>query len=267
MRELSLEENKQFQLDILKNVAEFCDENGLRYFLAYGTLIGAVRHKGFIPWDDDIDIQMPRPDYDIFIRTYKNDIYKAIAPAEDMSKHSVVKVIDTRTIKCEKGIKYKTGKELGIDIDVFPLDGQPECEKEFKKYYKKKQRLLKYFHYTIFDIKRLSLKAKIASFLSRTYANLLNAKNIMKKIAKINKKFSYESCKYIGATDSLYNSINNRNPKEWYNDTVNMEFEGCEFKAPVGYDEILKKMYGDYMALPPKEKQVTHHSNKVYLKD
>lgn len=267
MRELSLKENKQYQLEILKDVAKFCDETGLRYYIAYGTLIGAVRHKGFIPWDDDIDLQMPRPDYDKFIGTYKSDIYKVIVPCDEMSKHSVVKVIDTRTVKCETGVKYQPGEEHGIDIDIFPMDGQPECEKEFKEYYKNKQSLLRKFHYTICDFKQYSTKAKIACFIPYIYSNLISRKGIMKRLHKVNKKFDYDSTRYVGATDSLYNSINNRHPREWYNDTVCLEFEGCEFKAPVGYDAILRQMYGDYMTLPPEEKQTTHHSNKVYLKE
>lgn len=267
MRELTFEENKQYQLGILKDVAKFCHENGLRYFLAYGTLIGAVRHKGFIPWDDDIDIQMPRPDYEKFISTYKSDIFRLISPFDEISSHSMVKVIDTRTIKIEKAVKYEEGKELGIDIDIFPLDGQPESDEEFAKYYKEKQRLLKKFYYVISDIKKYPLKTKIARGLPYLIANLTNKVSILKKIAKINSYYDFEKCRYVGATDSLYNSINNRNPKEWYESTVLLEFENCQFKAPVGYDEILTKMYGDYMKLPPEDKQVTHHSNKVYLKD
>ncbi len=267
MRELTFEENKQYQLGILMDVARFCDENGLRYYLAYGTLIGAIRHKGFIPWDDDIDLQMPRDDYNKFIATYKSDVYKVIDPFDDMARHSMAKVIDTRTIKIENAVKYDKGKEMGIDIDIFPLDGQPEEYDEFKKYYNSKQRLLKKFYYIISDIKRYTIKSKFAYCIPYILSNLTTKNTILDKVQKINEKYDFESSKYVGATDSLYNSINNRNPKEWYNDAVLLEFEGCNFKAPVGFHEILEKMYGDYMMLPPKEKQVTHHSNKVYLKD
>ncbi len=267
MRELSLEENKQYQLGILKSVAKFCDENGLRYYLAYGTLIGAVRHAGFIPWDDDIDLQMPRPDYDKFIATYQDEGYKVIDPCSAGARHSMVKVIDTRTVKIEKAVKYENGQRLGIDIDIFPLDGQPESEEMYEKYYKQKHRLLRKFAFLVSDIKQYALKTKIARGLPYMLAHLTTKNRIWKKLRKINAQYAYEHSKYIGATDSLHNSIKNRNLREWYDEVIELNFEGCKFKAPVGYDEILTKMYGDYMTLPPADKQVTHHSNKTYLKD
>ena len=130
MKEISFEESKKLELDILLAVADFCNKNNLTYFLAYGTLIGAIRHKGFIPWDDDIDIQMPREDYNKFIETFSHERYKTIAPGTPLSKHSFVKVIDTETVKIEAHKKYKKGF-LGVDIDIFPLDGTPSDENEY----------------------------------------------------------------------------------------------------------------------------------------
>ena len=265
MRELSLAEHKQYQLGILKSVADFCDANGLRYYLAYGTLIGAVRHKGFIPWDDDIDLQMPRPDFEKFIATYKDEVYKVVDPYSDMARHSMLKVIDSRTLKIENKVKYEDGQTMGIDIDIFPLDGQPESETLYEKYYNKKHRLLRKFNYIITDVKQYSLKSKIYRIVPYLIANLMTKNQILDKLRKINAEFDYETSKYIGATDSMYNSIKNRNPREWYADVVALDFEEYKFKAPVGYHEILERMYGDYMALPPEDKQVAHHSNKVYL--
>ena len=134
MKRISFEEAKRVELDILLHVAKFCDEHGLRYFLAYGTLIGAVRHKGFIPWDDDIDIQMPREDYEKLLELYPkentDEKYFLLAPEMKGAHHPYAKIIDTRTVKKELGAKKNN--PLGVDIDVFPLDGQPDGDKEFE---------------------------------------------------------------------------------------------------------------------------------------
>ncbi|MBE6808462.1 MAG: LicD family protein [Ruminococcaceae bacterium] len=268
MKLISLEENKKLQLEILKNVAAFCDEHGLTYFLAYGTLLGAVRHKGFIPWDDDIDIQMPRDDYnkliEIFNTQNKDNKYRLISPEENISKHPFTKVIDIRTIKNENGISYREGA-LGIDIDVFPLDGTPDDYKEYKKWYKKLNRVYWQYHFANIDIKSSKkLKIKIASAFMKPFVNRESA---LKKARDIHKQYPYKSCDYVAVVESIFNSINNRTEKSNYTDTVLLDFENCKFKAPVGYDVILSSMYGDYMKLPPKEKQATHHDNDTYWKE
>lgn len=94
-----------------------------------------------------------------------------------------------------------------------------------------------------------------------------NRINLLKKIDKINDRYPYDSAQYVGCTSSLYNSEKNRHNKKSYDNYTKLEFEGHEFKTPGGYDEILRQMYGDYMKLPPKAEQVTHHSNKVYIKE
>ncbi len=267
MREIAFEENKKYQIEILKDVAKFCDENNLTYFLAYGTLIGAVRHKGFIPWDDDIDLQMPRPDYDRFLQTYKSEHFKVINPYDKQAKHSMAKVIDTRTVKLEKAVKYEKGEELGIDIDIFPLDGQPDDYGMFLKYFKKKQKIYKLFYFTICDFKQFSLKAKIAYFIPSLIAKMVGKNHLLDKAKQINAEYPYENCDYIGSTSTLYDDINSRTPKKWYQDFVMLDFEGEKYKAPSGYHDILTTTYGDYMQLPPEEKRITHHSYKTFLKD
>lgn len=123
-KEIKVEELKQIQLDILKFVDKFCKENNLKYFLAYGTLLGAVRHKGYIPWDDDIDIIMFREDYEKFVTTFKDVNYKVFA-TEVNSKYPYpfAKVGDTRTYYMEE---IKDVIDTGVNIDVFPLDYLPE---------------------------------------------------------------------------------------------------------------------------------------------
>ena len=267
MRNITFEEAKKIELEILVDIASFCDKWGLRYYLAYGTLIGAVRHKGFIPWDDDIDIWMPRKDYETLIEIYnrenENENYLLVAPEDKLSKHSIVKVIDTRTVKIEEGISYKEGY-LGIDIDIFPLDGQPENDEEYQKFYKKMQRLYKLHYYLCLEEKR-SLKHRIAIPIIRALTG--GKKKILVRAKKIHSKYSFEVSKNIGAVESNFNSVKNRFSKNDFENFVMMEFEGVSLRCPIGYDNILKTMYGDYMELPPMEKQITHHKNKMYWKE
>jgi lipopolysaccharide cholinephosphotransferase len=263
MKEISFEEAKQLELDILVDITNFCDSHGLRYCIAYGTLIGAIRHRGFIPWDDDIDINMPRKDYEEFLRTYNADgkKYRVIDPSSEMARHSFAKVIDTRTVKDEPMIAYE--QPLGIDVDIFPLDGMPDNEQEFEEWYRELYKI--YAKFTLKNLRaayypklttRLKLKAKQLFCPSR--------KKLLARAQALHEKYPYESSRFVGCVESQYNGKGNRTEKENFAETVNVEFEGLSFKAPIGYDQILRSLYGDYMQLPPEEKRMTHHTNKMY---
>ena len=284
MKEISLNEHKLLELEILKNVANFCIDNNLNYFLAYGTLLGAVRHKGFIPWDDDVDIWMPRVDYQKFLDTYnlnnKTDYYTVISPYEERAKHSYLKVIDQRTVKIEKGIRYNDDY-LGVDIDIFPLDGQPEKDRDFKFYYKKLYKLYKLYNNfvlsntDIFDnskdeiliIYLWKVLLRINHSLTRKISMLFTKKQqLLEKCENIQNKYLYDKSTYVGSISSIYSYTNDRFLKEYFNDKIEIEFEGNFYYAPAGYQEVLKLLYNEYMQLPPKEKQCTHHYNNTWWK-
>ena len=155
MKELNMNEIKRIELDVLLNVADFCEKNGLTYFLAYGTLIGSIRHKGFIPWDDDIDIMMPREDYNRFMQIFNDEMketpYFAVNPCSNQSSQSFVKVGNKNTIKLEPEYSYKGAM---IDIDVFPIDGMPANEAEYDGWYKKMYQI-----YTAYFYQKLKIKS------------------------------------------------------------------------------------------------------------
>lgn len=262
MKEMSFEEVKKTELDILIDIADFCDKNEVTYFLAYGTLIGAVRHNGFIPWDDDIDIWMPRKDYDKFINTYKgnNDRYRVISPYEKISRHSMAKVIDTKSAKIEDGIDYRNGY-LGVDVDVFPLDGEPDDDDEFLKWYKRLYKCYQNYNYFI-----VSSKSSKRNFVFSFFFKLLKMKkaNVLSKAIKLHELYPYEKSQFVGSIECVSNCPKNRFSKEWFSESITANFEDRKFKIPIGYDKILTQMYGDYMKLPPKDKQVTHHANNNF---
>ena len=267
MRELSFEETKQVELDILVFVADFCERHGLRYFLTYGTLIGAIRHKGFIPWDDDVDIQMPREDYNELIRIFNAEnglgIYKAIAPTDKASRHAFVKIIDTRTVKEEPHLRYK--ELLGVDLDIFPIDGQPDDTAAFEAWYQSLVQI--YQKYALKTVTPTYPKLKTNLNLIRKQLFIPSRQTLLKKAAKLHAQYPYETSRFVGTVESAYNGKGNRTQKEDYDGFVTVEFEGRAFRAPQGYDRILRNIYGDYMQLPPADKQVTHHENKVYWKE
>lgn len=262
MRKLSLEEHKKYQLDILLTLDRFCRDNDLTYYLAYGTLIGAVRHKGFIPWDDDIDIWMPREDLEKFMTSFKSERYKIISPLDAVSRHTITKFIDTYTKKVETNVDYSNGN-LGIDIDIFPLDNQPDDEKEFMKWYKKLNILYVFCASKILDMKKLGMKYK----LYYKCLDLVSPSRIslIEKAESINAKYKNCETGFTGSVSCLFNSPKNRFKKELFDHKVELDFEGYKFFAPNGYHEILTKIYGDYMT--PPEVQKTHHGNEVYANE
>ena len=267
MVNISFEEGKKIELAILSEIANFCEKENLQYFLAYGTLIGAIRHKGFIPWDDDIDINMPRKDYEYLIENYNqknpDSPYRVISPFDKLSRHPFVKVIDTRTVKIEKSVDYTDGY-LGVDIDIFPLDGQPTDETEFEKWYKRLYNVYKCHLYCILDSKATIVRRLVLPILKF----LIGGKNnCLKKAKNLHAKYPYDSSYYVGAVECVFNTKGNRFKKEYFDEAIDTEFEGLSFKIPIGYDAILRKVYGDYMKLPPAEQQVTHHANNMYWKE
>ena len=261
-REATFEENRLEMLKILKEFAAYCEEKGLVYFLAYGTLLGAVRHRGFIPWDDDIDVFMPRADFEKFIREYQSEQYTVLSPWDEKPMFFFAKMYSNNTLKMERGISYDIYSPIGIDIDIFPLDGQPDSE---KKYYKEAK-----FRSVCWDyllpisrgaVKRSNFFKTVVSYI----IHMVGSKRIVRMMSASLIRYPYENSKNIG-TLSMDHPKTERHRREVFADRIKMEFEGELFWAPIGYDEYLCDTYGDYMQLPPEEKRMSHHVNKVYIR-
>lgn len=262
-RKISSEELKRIELEILSAVHDFCEEHNIEYYLWGGTLLGAVRHNGFIPWDDDIDIAMPRSEFEVFMKTFSSDDY-TVSTCESDPNHTYwhAKVYHRNSIK-EEAIYYKNPPSFGVDIDIFLLDNFSSCDNLPNSVRWRKRQVLNSGR-SLSRIKCASLKRKVIGMI---YRNLFGVD--ANKIARaINKK----CCGFdkSGTGLVLYADANITKPlfldKSWFADRVLHQFEDYHFYIPVGYDALLTACYGNYMTLPPEEKRVTHHRFVAYHK-
>lgn len=267
MREIFIDDLRIIEFEMLKYIDEVCKKEGLRYYLCGGTLLGAVRHHGFIPWDDDIDLFMPRPDYDRLIELLKESSkYRILSATDKGYYYNYGKMVDRRTVLIEQHVNQID--EMGVFIDIFPLDGMPEsvaeCDLRFKKLDEIRNKI------NGFSQERPRLRKNLLAYLKSWNLYISNKKRSLSK-EQINYKneallYGYDDSKNVFATGGAYKK-RDVFPKTWLSEGTYLEFEGKKFCVPVQYDKYLKQLYGDYMKLPPKEKQITHHMFKAYWKD
>lgn len=266
MKELSLQELKEIEFDILKMFDSFCREHDIKYYLAFGTLLGAVRYKKFIPWDDDIDVLVPREDYNRLLTLFQDSEKYCLYSFERNSKFHFpfAKLCDMTTRKEETAYKTK-GVSLGVEIDIFPLDtfdNNLEIAKKEVKIITKNMLLL---GATKLDKPLSNNPIKyIIKGIRMYFCKRLGGGYFVKKIIKESNKPEQKGSNYLGVKVWCIWGERGIIPAEVFSDKVDMEFEGEMFPAPIGYDTYLTCLYGDYLPEPPKEKQKTHHSFKAY---
>lgn len=257
----TLKQLQNVEFEILKAFDEYCRGHDIKYSLAGGSLLGAVRHGGFIPWDDDIDIQMPRPDFKRFQKEFHNQgNLRFVAPGDSDSRYHYGKVIRTDTIKIEPGFKYNNDY-LGVDIDVFIIDGAPDNKQEFNKLKKKIFKAYNIFGLVISGFQG-TIRHKVEYLLNRVVYG--SPRSILSKAFNLCEKFDYYTSNYLAYYPRYSRGF--RVPAKCFAKFIYKDFEGYKFRVPVGYDAILKAEYGDYMKLPPENERVTHHQNMVYWK-
>ncbi|SDB46885.1 lipopolysaccharide cholinephosphotransferase [Pseudobutyrivibrio sp. YE44] len=263
MRKLEdINELHNIQLEMMEQFDKLCKEEGLTYFLAGGTLLGAIRHKGFIPWDDDVDLSMPRPDYEKLMSLGKNHPEKfgflSLTQIGDGTNYPLpfAKIENTKTV-----IKKGDKSQGGLFIDIFPIDGYGDNKDNAKMLIRKACDSGCRIGRTFLPWSELKFKTALCKVLY-----ILKGREKMYKdlIMNLQKNDFYKS-EYIGSTFGL------RCEKEiierWtFETTIELPFEGKMFMAPKGYDQYLTQMYGNYMELPPVEKRVAPHEFDVYVK-
>lgn len=263
MRSIDLNEVKRIELNILKYIDNVCKESNLRYSLCGGTLIGAIRHNGFIPWDDDIDIMMPRPDYDQMIEIIngEDNRYYAFNETDSNYYYNFSKVVDTNTVLFEKGYTEIDG--MGVFVDVFPVDSFPDdiTLKKAKEIHKIRK-LINYY-----AIERIEFGINIIKWIKNKYYYHLSRKNslydLQEKYLQVVKKEPYGSTEKVFLTGA-YEIL--PLPLEMFEEYTEVKFEDEWFSSIKHYDEYLTKVFGNYMKLPPKKDQMTIHNIEAYWK-
>ena len=261
---LTPEENKAILVEILDVIDAFCRQNGIKYSLTGGTLLGAIRHKGFIPWDDDLDLTMPRPDYDRFRKTFKADGYTlADLSLRNDCVEAFVKVCKDGTVQVDKNF----GRELwGVNVDVFPLDGAPSegLAEHYAAMDTLRQKAFQICpYYKSVKKGRFALKVKYALKRLR-YFYPGSFMSLKKKLVENQKAIPYETASVVGP----YYWVEKTRaflPKPVFDELGTVTFEGKEYLSVKDYDTLLKALFGDYMQLPPVEKRVSHHAYDSYI--
>lgn len=270
-KEISIEQLKLIELNLLECVHKICEKENLRYSLGGGTLLGAVRHQGFIPWDDDIDIMMPRPDYDAFVSyclnnkvPFKIRCFETDNTYVDMS----AKLYNPQTILEDDNIVG--GNEIGVNIDVFPIDGLGSTYKKAKKAFKstafKRNLLIAAQWKRFFRSKTHPWYYEPFRFCFFILSRFVRKDRLFNSIQRKYKQINFNNVKYAAAIGGAYR-YKEILPQNVFTEYMDLSFEGNKFKAISAYDTYLSSIYGDYMTLPPEEKRVSHHTFKAYYID
>jgi len=268
--DLSLRDAQMIMVDILEEVHKLCEKRGLKYFLDAGTLIGAVRHKGFIPWDDDVDIGMLREDFNkfleiakrelpkhLFLQTFETDEYYDVYPVP-------CKIRYNDTMFLEEGAKENYKMHNGVYIDIFPYDSLPKHNLIYKIQRALSFNILKSYK-RLRDIpEKLSFKNKITfSFYKLVVKMFPNRRRL--KFFDFLVKWNDPKSEYMGyGVDTYWSEYVYK--KSDYFDLVKLEFEGKFFYAPKNYHSVLTQLYGDYMIMPKEEDRVWHAKEIKKLK-
>ncbi len=248
-------------VEIMSFFHDVCTKHNIRYYVLGGTCLGAVRHKGFIPWDDDIDVGLPREDYNKLISVLKkNDCKKYYLECPLESKdfvYSYCKLYDTTTTLTEN-TRYKTRR--GAYLDIFPLDGAGDTYDEAIKHFKK---IEKYNNYVSTKVCAINPHRKFyknaAIIMGRCIPEFLFGwRFAVKKVEALCQTKKFDDCRYVG---NMYGNWREKelSPRDIFGEPVLYDFEGIQVYGPQNADLYLSTLYGDYMKLPPIEKQVTHH--------
>lgn len=263
----TLEDIHNIDLDLVKQFVKICDEFNFKYYIIGGTLLGAIRHKGFIPWDDDMDIAMPREDFERFLNVANNELpsnMKLITFRNQESyRYYLPRIVDLNTEIVEK--RYvDSGEKSNLFIDIFPIDGTPNNKLLRKLYYFRilYNRLMVSWYYidTIDPSRKRNLIEKILIVAGKILPTkiIINPKKHLEKIDSLMKKNKIESSKYIGTIMGAYRT-REIVPRSYFGMPTKYDFEDMQLTGPQQYNEYLTHMYGDYMKIPKDISTNSHY--------
>lgn len=255
---------------LLAELDRVCRLHGIRYYMDGGTLIGAVRHHGAIPWDDDVDVTMKRADYERFIKEAVPDLaegYQFICPADfgencfyDYVSH-IAYVNSQVADPQDPEVKYYKGLRNHILLDIFVMDEITDSRPGQKIQVTKLR-----FRYGLSWAYRYSMDNEKYTKLQKAGIKVLCAlgrrqsqSQLMEKFYRLGTRYDGKGTGFLYSPDYMFEELGIIYPKAWFDKTVDLEYEGHMFIGPAGYDKVLTSMFGDYMKLPPKEEQVPRH--------
>lgn len=258
-------------LDIMKHVHTFCKEHGIKYSLGYGSLIGAIRHKGFIPWDDDIDIVMTREDFDRFCQIYQDSPdYKLFSFSRGNMYASCARVCDMKRTLV-KTVSPLFTEPTGLWIDIFPLDSVDDDPSVFECKKQEVARIHRQIIQTRSSKRRLCLRDlyHFKSFIRRVKSSIVKKEDI-NLLELVGRQDSL--CRTLASSTSkmmsmlVFPAYINRDysPKHVFDEVIDAPFENTHLKIMKGYDEWLTIIYGDYMTPPSGKKAKKGHSFHKY---
>jgi len=266
---------QQGALEVLKQLTDLCQAQGWRYFLTYGSMLGAVRNQGVIPWDDDIDIMMPRPDYEK-LRTYFKQNAEALMPLKLFEKetvpeypHMIARISDQRY-----HLIFNNEKDYGIGlfVDIYPLDGVGNDFEEAVRQVDKAKRIASLCFLTgrksfaVDNTKsKLKMLLKVPTYF---WAKMMGNSHYIRKLEKVAKIHDYDDSAYVACVSWPAGKKEGRQrdvfKKEVFENLVDVPFEDTTMKIPQQYDHFLSVTYGDYMQPPPEDKRTTNHTYTAY---
>jgi lipopolysaccharide cholinephosphotransferase len=276
MKELTPEEQPRWNSiinGVLRQFIEICREHSLTYFCCGGTAIGAVRHHAMIPWDDDIDVFMPRPDYDRFVELASRQLPDGLELVTPYSKQDYplyfVKLCDSHTTLQEE---EEVPCVVGLYIDIFPIDGAPDdieqaraMERRFTKTKHKLEAVSSHVSFADYLL-LLTQPKEWGRFVRKTVAFFCRhayRQRLLRQMERICRQYDYDDSTLVAVYCGSYGP-KEVFPKAWLAGQVMFPYEDMEVALPSGYDNYLRQYYGDYMQLPPEEKRVSHHLKAYY---
>ena len=271
-QELTTAEIRERLVSMLDVLMDYCRRHGLICYLVGGTMLGAVRHKGFIPWDDDIDVGMPRNDYERLrelVKTEPIGAHYAFASGDDGTySNPYGQLMDTDTVLKRASTEYLLDRMVTghLYIDVFPVDGFPDSEEETKQFIDRVTFLRKAIKYSRSRFGRGTTGfRRVIKFFPVLATRLIGNRRLVRWMVKESSKYRYETASYIGIVANALYGVGERYRKDEAFPLIDVPFEGKMYPGVACYDAYLTGIYGDYRKLPPEEQRISHHI-QVYVK-